>query len=101
MSNRNLRFILITLAAIAAAGYLVDWWLACGIFVGLALMLYVFTRRFSVYDDLESQALWYGRRGWRDQPPGEDNPYWSEIWRPLLILLALAGVLATIVFGLI
>jgi hypothetical protein len=99
MSNRNIIFIILLLVATAAAGWLVDWWLAAGAFVGAAIVVWIYQRRYSVIDEAESEIMWYARRGWQDQPEGENNPYWSELWRPVLLVIAFIVALVVIAAG--
>jgi hypothetical protein len=102
MSNRNLYFLLLLLTATGAAGWLIDWWLACGAFVGVAVAAWIYYRRFSVIDEIEAEANWYrnyDRYGYGDDGSGEIAPKWPGVWRLLLVIAVLIAVLIATAIG--
>ena len=100
MTKRNVRFLFFLLVAALDAGYLVDWWLVAGLLVGAAVAVYIYQRRYSVVDELESEVHWYAQRGWQDSPEGEDSPQWGEVWRPVLVILFVVALVVATVIGL-
>lgn len=100
VTTKTVRFLLVLMTTTVIIGYLVDWWLTAGIGVGAVICWYVVTRRYSVIDDLDTSIWWWTRRGWREQPPGENVPKWSEFWRPALLLVALIVAVVVMVVGL-
>jgi hypothetical protein len=99
VTTRNLLFVLAILIGIVLVGEFVNWYLAAGTIAGVFLAIYLFYNRFSIFDEIETEYYWYVGKGWKDQPEEEAKPYWSEVWRPLLLWAALLVVLALIIAG--
>ena len=94
MTNRNLKFLLLVLCAIAAIGYLAGSYAAFGILAGIGISIYIYHRRYSVVDELETEIFWHINQGWKDQPEEDAVPRWSEVWRPAIFIVALGIVIA-------
>lgn len=101
MSNRNVKFLFGLFVVALAVGYLVNWWVVAGLLLGVALAVYIYQRRYSVVDEVETEVFWYVKRGWQESPEGEDSPQWREAWRPLLVLLLIVALVAMTAIGLV